>query len=153
MEGLDNQYERKKNLAARKINYLGQRLLSYEEGFTWCPKCHYVSNISLQSELRHTKGLKGCQRRSCEGCYQWSKFDSPYEDEDFLYEGPKTQRICEAYSKGTVGCTEENKCLDYHEKWDEKDQTNKNRCYVCGMTPNQRDSHKSNYCTKLGGRK
>ena len=40
LKDLEDQYERKKNLASGKINDLGQRLLSCEEGFTWCPECH-----------------------------------------------------------------------------------------------------------------
>ena len=94
---LENQYERRKNLEVRRFNDIGQRLLGYHEGFTWCPKCHYVSNISPTSELRHNMGLRGGQRRSCKECYQWPKDQSPYEEEDFLYEGPKPQNICEAY--------------------------------------------------------
>jgi len=84
---LKDQYNRRKNLEVRRFNDLGQRLLGYDEGFTWCPKCQHVSNISLQSELRHRQGLKGCQPRSCEECYQWPKEQSPYEEEDFMYEG------------------------------------------------------------------
>jgi hypothetical protein len=116
---LEDQYNRRKNLEVRRLNDFGQRLLGYDEGLTWCPKCQYVSNISLQSELRHNQGLRGCQRRSCSECYQWPKDQSPYEEEDFMYEGPKPQKICEAYSIGREGCMQGNKCLDHHEKWDE----------------------------------
>jgi hypothetical protein len=70
---LEDQYNRRKNLEVQKYNGLGQRLLGYDEGFTWCPECQYVSNISLQSELRHRRGLRGCQRTSCKECYQWYK--------------------------------------------------------------------------------
>ena len=149
LASLESQYQRMNTLKERKWNHLGQKLLSYEEGFTWCPKCHYVSNISLQSELRHRCGLRGCQRRSCEECYQWDKV-SPYEEDDFLYEGPKQKRICEAYWKGTVGCTEGNKCLDHHQFWP-LTKENEGRCFVCGMKDGQEGSHRSNHCERPGG--
>jgi hypothetical protein len=150
LASLESQYQRMNTLKERKWNHLGQKLLSYEEGFTWCPKCHYVSNISLQSELRHRCGLRGCQRRSCEECYQWDRV-GPYEEDDFLYEGPKTKQICEAYWKGTVGCTEGNKCLDHHQFWPATKE-NEGRCFVCGMKGGQEGSHRSTYCERPGGR-
>jgi hypothetical protein len=117
LASLEDQYNRRKNLEARRFNDLGQRLLGYYEGFAWCPECQYVSNIGLTSELRHNMGLRGCQRRSCKGCYQWPRDQSPCEEEEFLYEDPKQQKICEAYSIGREGCFQGNKCLDHHEKW------------------------------------
>jgi hypothetical protein len=48
LESLEKFNERREDLASKKKNERGQEVLSYEEGFTWCPKCHYVSNISLQ---------------------------------------------------------------------------------------------------------
>jgi hypothetical protein len=54
---LEDQYNRRKNLEVRRFNDFGQRLLGYDAGFTLCLKCQYVSNISLQSELRHRQGL------------------------------------------------------------------------------------------------
>lgn len=128
MESLEDQYERRKNSAARKITELGYKLLAYTAGFTWCPDCHYVSNMSIQRELRHRRGPKGCQRRSCKGCNQRDAGHSPYEEGDFVYEGEKVQKACEAYTLGIKGCPEGNKCLDKHNFWDEADPANENRC-------------------------
>jgi len=65
--------ELQKTLEGRKrtiqTNDQGQKLLGYDEGFSWCPKCWYVSNISKVSELKDR--LRGCQRGFCEGNFQW----------------------------------------------------------------------------------
>jgi hypothetical protein len=67
LSSLEDQLDRRKKLE-NQTNINGERLLGYNQGFTWRPKCKYVSNISKTSELRHRGGLKGCQRRSCEAC-------------------------------------------------------------------------------------
>ena len=74
-----------------------------------------------------------------------------YEDEDFLYEGPKAQEICEAYSIGREGWMQGSKCLDHYEKWDEKLSENVGRCYTCGMKDKQRGSHRSTCSPRPGG--
>ena len=51
LEELEETHEKKKELSKRKKNDSGQDLLSYEEGFSWCEKCHYVSDIEKESEL------------------------------------------------------------------------------------------------------
>ena len=58
LANLEDQFEGRKNLEQRRINSLGQKLFSYNEGFTWCPKCHYVSNKGETSELKREKGLQ-----------------------------------------------------------------------------------------------
>ena len=121
-----------------------RRLLSYEEGFSWCSECKYVSSIHERSELKYM-GLKGCQRRSCPRCFQWVDV-SPYEDEDFVYEGEKDMKECEWFVSGR-GCEDGNKCMLKHPKWDETDPKNKNRCYVCG----QRNDHWARHCSRPGG--
>jgi len=120
------------------------KLLSYEDGFSWCVACKHVSTISATSELK-IKGLRGCQRRSCQRCIQW-RHQSPYEDGDFLFEGDKEHKDCPWYVSGK-GCKDGNKCIHNHPKWDEKLPENKGRCYVCGQ---QRDHH-SRYCDRPGG--
>jgi len=87
LSSLEDQLERRKNLESQ-TNMQGQRLLGYKEGFSWCPKCKFISNVGKTSDLRHRAGLRDRQRKSCERCFQW-KFASPYEDEDFIYEGDK----------------------------------------------------------------
>ena len=59
LEELEQTFERKKELSKRKRNDKGETLLSYEEGFTWCEKCHYVSDIAPQSDLNQRWKLKG----------------------------------------------------------------------------------------------
>ena len=107
LEELEETREKKKELSKRKKNNLGQDLVSYEGGFSWCEKCHYVSDIERESELnqRFRFKLKGCQRPSCPGSYQWKKHygQSPDGDEDFVYEGYKTVKYCQVYGNGT-GC-------------------------------------------------
>ena len=44
-----------------------------------------------------------------------------------------------------------NKCLDLHDKWEEKDPANKGRCFTCGVKPKQANSHISTYCERPGG--
>ena len=123
--------ERKKVFSKRKKNESGQTLLAYEEGFSWREKCHYVSDLEPQSELSQRLNLRGCQRPSCKGSYQWKDYQgTPYTDEDFVYEGHKTVKMCLSYMNGT-GCQDGNKCLNSHRtKWDEKIKENKERCYV-----------------------
>jgi hypothetical protein len=70
LEELEETHEKKKELSKRKKNGQGQDLLSYEEGFSWCEKCHYVSDIEPQSDLNQSFKLKGCQRPSCSGSFQ-----------------------------------------------------------------------------------
>ena len=69
-----------------------------------------------------------------------------------MYEGPKAQKICEAYFVGKEGCMQGNKCLDHHPFWDEKLPENAGRCYTCGMKDKQRGSHRSTFCERPGGR-
>ena len=133
----------KQNLAERKMVGTG-RLLSYEEGFSWCSECKFVSGISPQSDLK-PRGLRGCQRPSCQKCFQW-KEPVVYHDEDFLYEGDKEQKDCKWYVSGH-GCEDGNKCLLNHPKWDESLPENVRRCYVCG----QRRDHTSKHCERPGG--
>ena len=133
----------KQELAERKKVGAG-RLLSYEEGFSWCYECKFVSTISPQSELR-PKGLRGCQRPSCSKCTQW-RGPVVYHDEDFLYEGEKQQKDCQWFVSGQ-GCEDGNKCILVHPKWDTSLKENKRRCFVCG----QKNDHTSMYCTRPGG--
>ena len=44
-----------------------------------------------------------------------------------------------------------NKCLDHHEKWEDKAKENENRCYAAGMKDKQRGSHLAKYCPQPGG--
>jgi hypothetical protein len=120
-------------LSRRKKNDKGETLLSYEKGFTWCEQCQYVSDIAPQSDLNLRSKLRGCQRPSCPGSTQWKNhYQSPYFDEDFVYEGYKVVKPCLLYENGT-GCPEGNKCINSNrKKWDEKLKENANRCYVCG---------------------
>ena len=131
LASLEDQMERRRRLENQGRNKDGQRLLGYTEGFTWRPKCHYVSNVGKTSDLKHRCNLRGCQRRSCEGCFQWSS-RSPYENEDFIFEGYKVKKVCQAYVEGTVGRREGNKCLDDRPFWEEDKGVNKDRRYVCG---------------------
>ena len=133
----------KQELAQRKFVGAG-RLLSYEEGFSWCSECKFVSGISPQSDLK-SRGLRGCQRPSCPKCTQWNG-PVVYHDEDFLYEGNKEQKDCQWYVSGQ-GCEDGNKCLLRHPKWDNGLPENKGRCFVCG----QRRDHTSMYCSRPGG--
>ena len=95
LEELEETFEKKKELSKRKKNGKGETLLSYEEGFTWCEKCHYVSDIAPQSDLHQSWKLRGCQRPSCPGSFQWKNhYQSPYLDEDFVYEGYKVVKPC-----------------------------------------------------------
>jgi hypothetical protein len=158
---LEDQLERRAKIESKAVNKEGQKLLGYNQGFQWCPKCQFVSNVGSTSELRHGVGLKGCQRRACEGCFQWSwSNQSPYEDEDFIFEGVKVIRQCKAYIDGIEGCKEGNKCLDEHPKWNDDQGANKDRCYVCGARktlidgrPNKRADHfSSTYCEAPGGK-
>ena len=104
LEELEETFEKKKELSKRKKNDKGQELLSYEEGFSWCEKCHYVSDIEKESELnqRFTAKLKGCQRPSRPGSFQWKKHygQSHYSDEDFVYEGCKQVKYSLLYMNG-----------------------------------------------------
>lgn len=131
-------------------------MLGYTEGFTWRPRCKYVSNISKTSELRHRGYLKGCQRRRCEGCYQWLN-PSPYEDEDFIYEGQKERIPYQACVEGKEGCPEGNECLDDHPFWEGDQGVNKFRRYACGARktidgrPNKKSEHYlSTWCNRPG---
>jgi hypothetical protein len=51
---------------------------------------------------------------------------SPYHDEDFVYEGNnKVEKFCEVYVNGTV-CPDGNRCLNSHRcKWDDQLAENK----------------------------
>jgi hypothetical protein len=68
-----------------------------------------------------------------------------------MYEGPKAQKACAAYSAGKEGRMQGNKCLDRHEFWEDKAKENENRCYTCGMKGKQRDSHLAKFCNRPGG--
>ena len=150
-------HERKKELSKRKKNESGQTLLSYEEGFSWCEKCYYVSDIEPESELNQRCKLKGCQRPSCAGSFQWKNYQgTPCTDEDFVCEGYKTVKFCVSYMSGT-GCKDGNKCLNSHRyKSDEALPENKERCYVCGLQgkktgKDRRPSHQSFHSEAPGG--
>ena len=69
LEELEQTFGRKKELSKRKKNDKGETLLSYEEGFMWCEKCHYVSDIAPQRDLNQRWKLKGCQMPSCPGSF------------------------------------------------------------------------------------
>jgi hypothetical protein len=108
LEELEQTFKRKKELSKRKKNDKGETLLSYEEGFMWCEKCQYVSDIAPQSDLNQRWKLKGCQRPSCPGSFQWKNhYQRPYFDEDFVYEGYKVVKPCLLYENGT-SCPEGN---------------------------------------------
>ena len=77
---------------------------------------------------------------------------SPYGDDDFVYEGYKNVQRCQLYVNGT-GCPEVNKCLNSHRyRWNESLKENKERCYVCGFKGTKRcPPHKSAFCSAPGG--
>jgi hypothetical protein len=145
LQEFEEHARKRQELAEKKNAGRNVKLLSYEEGFSWCVGCKHVSTISSTSELKF-KGLGGCQRKSCQKCFQWKRHQSPYEDGDFLYEGDKEQKDCPWYVTGK-GCEDGNRCIFNHPKWDEKLPENKGRCYVCG----QRGDHHSKYCERPGG--
>jgi len=145
LEEIEAAEQRRAMLATRRKNQLGQNLLSYEEGFDWCSTCQYVSVVSKISELKYIS-LKGCQRRTCPSCFQWTLARSPYEPDDFLFEGPKEVKDCPWFTSGR-GCPRGNKCDMRHPKWDESERLNKGRCYVCG----ERGDHRSQFCERPGG--
>ena len=145
LEALEAVEERRRELAKKNTNDKGQKLLSYEAGFSWCSKCFYVSSVSKISELK-LLGLKGCQRRGCEGCRQWG-FRSPYEPEYFCYEGPKADLTCPWYESGK-GCPKGNNCNLERKHFDVSLKENKVRCFVCG----EKNDHMSKYCERLEGK-
>jgi hypothetical protein len=99
MKELEDQYKRKKNLEARRINDLGQRLYSYEEGFTWCPQCRYVSNISLTSETRHNQGLKGRQSKVVANATNGQSTTAPTKMKIFSMKVQRHKRYVKQYLK------------------------------------------------------
>ena len=125
LQAFEEHARRRQELAEKRITDKSMRLLSYEDGFTWCYECKHVSTISSTSDLKY-RGLKGCQQKSCSKCFQWKR-TSPYEDSDFLYEGDKVQRDCQWYVSGK-GCEDGNRCIYNHPKWDESLPENKRRC-------------------------
>ena len=144
LEVLESQAEKMKQGLVRKYNEKGERLLSYEDGFGWCSGCRHVSYIPKTSDMRGLR-MKGCQRRGCPNHLSLKDGWSPYQPEDFVYEGRKEIEECMWYTSGK-GCPQGNKCSLTHMKWDETLKSNKGRCYVCGDK-----AHTSRDCTRPRG--
>ena len=74
---------------------------------------------------------------------------SPYEEDDFVFEGDKNGKDREAYVNG-AGCPDGNKCLNSRKvRWDEQLTENIRICYACRAKG--RLSHRSVHCEAQRG--
>ena len=94
---LEEQAEKMKQAVAKTYNQNGERLLSYEDGFGWCSECKHVSYIPKTSDNKGL-GLRGCQGRGCPNHTPGKNGWSPYQPEDFVYEGRKVLEECIWYT-------------------------------------------------------